>query len=186
MLIGRPSWIKMQGKWSSISRSMPDFFDTTPRNALRNRPSFAPTVPTPEPGPGRCNGWRGPETPHHSGACVRQERALFVPRDLLLPDFPGKACHSGRMLGRRWPAAPVAAGDGPQHADGESRRYVRSLPGILNKKYRGTAKRQLLCGAPFCTMCLNARLRPYVALCRVIGPSQGRRALAFQDPRERQ
>ena len=63
MLIGRPSWIKMQGKWSSISRSMPDFFDITPRNALRNRPSFAPTVPTPEPGPGRCNGWRGPETP---------------------------------------------------------------------------------------------------------------------------
>lgn len=137
-------------------------------------------------GRGDATGGGDRRRPHYSGACVRQERALFVPRDLLLPDFPGKACHSGRMLGRRWPAAPVAAGDGPQHADGESRRYVRSLPGVPSKKYRGTAKRQLLCGAPFCTMCLNARLRPYAALCRVIGPSQGRRALAFQDPRERQ
>ena len=83
-------------------------------------------------------------------------------------------------------SAQMVAQEIAENADGESRRYVRSLPGVPSKKYRGTAKRQLLCGAPFCTMCLNARLRPYAALCRVIGPSQGRRALAFQDPRERQ
>ena len=171
MLIGRPSWIKMQGKWSSISETgLPSRQLCLPRSLGR----------------GDATGGGDRRRPHHSGACVRQERVLFVPRDLLLPDFSGKDCHSGRMLGRRWPAAPVAAGDGPQHADGETQRYLRSLPGVLSKKYRGTAKRQLLCGAPFCTMRLNARLRPYAARCRVIGPSQGRRALAFQDPRERQ
>ena len=60
-------------------------------------------------GRGDATGGGDRRRPHHSGACVRQERVLFVPRDLLLPDFSGKDCHSGRMLGRRWPAAPVAA-----------------------------------------------------------------------------
>ncbi len=161
------------------------FFDTTPRNAFTKQAFLRANCAYPEPGPGRCNRWRDRRRPI-TVAHVRQERALFVPRDLLLPDFPGKACHSGRMLGRRWPAAPVAAGDGPQHADGESRRYVRVPAGVPSKNTGAPQSGSCFAVPLFCTMCLNARLRPYAALCRVIGPSQGRRALAFQDPRERQ
>ncbi len=95
------------------------FFDITPRNAFTKQAFLRANCATPEPGPGDATGGGTGDAPITvAHVYARNELCSFHVTSFFRISREGLSLWTN--AGRRWPAAPVAAGDGPQHADGET------------------------------------------------------------------